>query len=158
MLRIRRATIDDAELLCQLVKPVHDIHVAARPDIFKPHAVTPDLLADYREHLANDAVTVFITEEDGVAIGYILAKVIEREDNAYSYAVRLLDVDQMSVNPEYRSMGCGDALMDAVFDLAKSLDIQRVILNVWAFNERAIAFYKRQGFAPRDIRMEAILE
>jgi shikimate dehydrogenase len=62
------------------------------------------------------------------------------------------------VNPEYRSHGYGEALMQAIFDLAKSLDLPKVVLGVWSFNERAIAFYERLGFTPRDIRMEARVE
>ena len=158
MLRIRRATMDDAELLSHLVKPVHDIHVAAYPTIFKPHAVTPEWIADFRDRLLDDSVYVFIGEVDGEPIGYVLAEVSTREDDAYSYARQTMLIDQMSVNPERRSQGYGEALMGAVFDLARSLGIGRVVLTVWAFNERAIDFYERQGFKPRDICMEAILE
>lgn len=157
-LRIRRATGDDAELLARLVAAVQRIHYEARPDIFKPYALAPELVAEYQARLSNDAVYAFIGEVDSEPVGHILAQVIERADNPYAYAFRALMVDEMSVNAEHRSKGYGETLMDAVFDLAKSLGIQRVLLTVWAFNQRAIAFYERQGFAPRDIRMEAILE
>src|SRR5262249_32594419 len=97
-------------------------------------------------------------EVDGEAIGYALAQVIERAENPYSYATRYLLVDQLSVNAEHRSQGYGELLMKAVFDLSKSLGITTVLLGVWAFNERAAAFYERQGFKPRDARMELKLD
>lgn len=157
-MQIRRATFEDAELIGRLVKPVHDIHVEASPDFFKPYALTAELIDDFHERLLDESIYCFIGEVDGEAVGYILAQVIERAENPYTYAMRTLLVDQISVNPEQRSHGYGEMLMRAVFELAKSLGIQRVILDVWAFNERAIAFYERQGFVARDIRMEARVE
>jgi ribosomal protein S18 acetylase RimI-like enzyme len=157
MVQIRRATVDDAELIAQLVKPVHDIHVAAQPDFFKPYALSDELIADFRQRLLDPVNTFLIAEADGEAVGYVFAQVIERPDNLYSYASRYLLVDQISVNPEARSKRYGEALMQAVFDLAKLLELPRVMLGVWAFNQRAIAFYERLGFAPRDTRMEVNL-
>jgi shikimate dehydrogenase len=93
-----------------------------------------------------------------VAVGYVFTQVIERPENPYTYAMRYLLVDQISVNADQRSKGYGEALMQVVFEQAKSLGITRVVLGVWAFNQRAIAFYERLGFTPRDIRMEARVE
>lgn len=158
MITIRRATIKDAELLARLCVPVQQIHYDARPDTFKTPAVTPDLVSDYQFRLTDDDTVCFIGEVEGEAVGSIVVQVVERQDNPYSYASKYLIVDQMSVNPEHRSNGYGESLMDAVFDLARSMQIKKVILNVWAFNQRAIEFYTRQGFAPRDIKMEAEVE
>lgn len=157
-MNIRRAGEADAELIAHLVRHVHDIHFAARPDFFKPYAFTPELIADFRERLADEQVHVLVGEVSDVAVGYILAQVVQHAENPYAYNPRTLLVDQMSVNPEARSKGYGEQLMAAVFDLAVSLEIKDIVLGVWAFNERAIAFYKRQGFTPRDIRMEMHLE
>lgn len=158
MITIRRATIHDAELLAQLCVPVQQIHHDGRPDTFKAPAVTAGLIADYEDRLTSKDVVCLIGEVEGEAIGSIVAQVVERSDNPYSYPSKYILVDQMSVNPEHRSKGYGESLMDAVFDLARSMQIKKVILNVWAFNQRAIEFYARQGFAPRDIKMEAEVE
>lgn len=157
-MNIRRAEVGDAELLARLLRHVHDLHVDARPDFFKPYALTPELIADFHGRLCDEATYCLIGEVDGAAVGYILAQVVERPENTYTYARRWLMIDQMSVNPDARSKGYGETLMQAMFELAQSLDIEYVLLGVWAFNERAIAFYERQGFTPRDIRMEIHLE
>ena len=158
MMQIRRATVEDAELLCHLVGAVQQIHYEARRDFFKPYTITPELIADFQNRLSDEQVYVFIGEVDGEPVGYILAQLFERADNPYTYASRQLLVDQMSVNPEQRSKGYGEALMERVFDLAKSLGCKSVILTVWAFNERAVEFYRRQGFVARDMRMEVSLD
>ena len=158
MMHIRRATVDDADLLARMNEAVQRIHYEARPDLFKPYSFSPELVAAYQARLSDDSLYGFVSEIDGEPVGYLLAQVIERADNPYTYAFRLLSVDEMSVCPEQRSHGYGEALMDAALGIARSLGIRHVLLNVWAFNERAIDFYQRQGFKPRDIRMEAILE
>lgn len=46
----------------------------------------------------------------------------------------------------FHGLGIGAALMDAVLDAAKGA--KRLLLGVYAGNERAIAFYRKQGFVP----------
>ncbi len=157
-MQIRQATVDDAELLARLVKPVHDLHAAAYPDFFKPYALSAEWIADFRERLLDPSITVFIAEVDGAAAGYVLTQLVERPDNLYTYAMRFLLVDQISVNPEARSKGCGTALMQAAAELAQARGLKRVVLGVWTFNQRAIAFYERLGFKSRDLRMELNLD
>ena len=158
MLQIRRATRDDIPALCELSGAIQEGHREAHPDYFKPHEVTPMMIAEYEAQLADANTSVYIGEVDGTVVGHIIAQIIDRPENSYMYAVRYLYVAEMGVFKQHRSAGYGEQLMRKAFDLAKSLGISRVILNVWAFNERAIAFYKRQGFAVRDMRMEAIVE
>lgn len=153
-LNIRRAMVEDAELLCRLNAAAQQIHHEARPDFFKPPAVTAEMVADFHSRLLDDQVTIFIGEVNGEPVGYVVAQIIERSDSPYSYAQRALLVDQVSVNSDQRSKGYGEQLMQQVFDLAKSLGIRMVLLTVWAFNQRAVAFYERQGFVVRDVRME----
>ncbi len=43
-------------------------------------------------------------------------------------------------------MGIGTALFDSVKDWANELDIKCLGLDVWSFNQDAIAFYKDMGF------------
>jgi ribosomal protein S18 acetylase RimI-like enzyme len=158
MMEIRRGTHEDARLLCDLAEAVQEGHLAARPDFFKPHVVTPEMIAEFEAQLADTNTVVYIGEVGGEAIGYIVAQVMRRPESSYTYGLQYLYIDTMSVNAEHRSSGCGEQLMQTIFDLAKSLGMAKVILNVWAFNERAIAFYRRQGFKVRDLRMEADLE
>lgn len=158
MLHIRRATLDDIPALCDLSGAIQEGHRAAHPAYFKPHEVTPMMIAEYEEQLADANTCVYIGEKDGMVVGHIIAQIVERPENSYQYAVRYLYVAEMGVFKAHRSAGYGEQLMQQTLELAKSLGLNRVILNVWAFNERAIAFYTGQGFTVRDMRMEAILD
>jgi len=53
-------------------------------------------------------------------------------------------VDLAWVDPAFRSQGIGSALMA---DLERRAGDEELRLEVWTVNERAVAFYKRLGFA-----------
>ncbi|MCL4248931.1 MAG: GNAT family N-acetyltransferase [Anaerolineae bacterium] len=155
---IRRATVEDAALVATLNLAVHQVHVQARPDRFKPLAATDEFVALVRERLADEHTYVFIGEVDGAAVAYALVMHYQRPEDSFAYAVNFLNIDQMSVNPEYRSQGYGEQMMNHILDFARSLGIRRVTLNVWTFNERAIAFYERCGFKTYEHRMETLID
>jgi len=48
----------------------------------------------------------------------------------------------------FHGSGAGGALMDAALAAAAASASQRVLLGVYRQNHRAIAFYRKQGFAP----------
>ncbi|MCA9909674.1 MAG: GNAT family N-acetyltransferase [Anaerolineae bacterium] len=157
-MNIRRATIDDAALVATLNLAVHEVHVQGRPDRFKPLAVTDEFVALVRERLADETTYVFIGEVDGAAAAYALVMHYRRPEDAFAYEVNFLHIDQMSVNPKYRGQGYGEQMMNYVRDFARSLGVHRISLSVWAFNERAIAFYERCGFKTYDRHMEVFLD
>ena len=158
MLHIRQATIDDAESIAQLNCAVHEIHAESRPEIFKPLVPDEELTALTRERLMDSSTYVFIAEVHAEPVGYVLTQVIERAENVFTYAQRHLLIDQMAVDPKYRSRSYGEQLMQRVFELARELNIRRVVLNVWRFNERAVAFYERSGFEMCEVRMEKYID
>ena len=54
----------------------------------------------------------------------------------------------MWVAPELRGAGIAPALVEAVVDWARSLDLRRLLLDVVETNARALTFYARMGFVP----------
>jgi diamine N-acetyltransferase len=160
-IEIRRATIDDAEVIATLCAPVQQIHVDARPDFFRSWssgAVSAEIVNHFVDILYNPDHYVFIAALEGDPVGYIYAQIISRPENPFTHELNYIMVDQMSVSPEHRSQGYGELLMKRVFDLAREKRISRVMLIVWSFNERAREFYQRLGFATSMERMEITLE
>lgn len=68
--------------------------------------------------------------------------------------VKRLELENLIVTEKYRGQRIGETLTQAVFDLAKSLGIQRVMVAAYATNEGAIKFYKRVGFIPDTLQLE----
>lgn len=158
MLQIRLATVDDAGILAELVRDVQRLHADALPDWFKqPDDVTP-FVADMKDRiLADPDGYVFIAEVDGIAAGYVYAQIFERPEDAYAFARKLAFIDQISVKPAYRGKGCGRALIEAVFKLARTEGVQKVALDTWAFNTEAHEFFYKMGFKVFNYRMDTDL-
>ena len=102
--------------------------------------------------LADPAVHIFIAEEDGNAVGNIVCKLVERLDNPFTFAAKILHVDQISVRPEMHGRGIGAALLKHAELLARELKAERIVLDSWDFNFGAHAFFERMGFQKFNFR------
>jgi diamine N-acetyltransferase len=149
---VRAATADDLDALATLRPHVHDKHVAARPDYFKPvmHAAAR---AEAATWLEQENARVLLAVADGEPVGYLLAYVVTRAEGGLVHARRFVLVDQIAVTESARGRGYGKALLDGARALARRLSIDTVELEVWAFNVEAREFFLAQGFAPMRQRL-----
>ena len=150
---VRPATREDADALAHVNAVVQALHHEHLPSWFKPpDAVgTADL---FRQWLDDPVVRLSIAEADnGEPLGYVLARVIEAPASALTYAATIVELDQIAVVPDHRRRGVGRALVDAVKELADSVDAGRVQLTVWEFNGPAQQFFAANGFTVAMRRM-----
>lgn len=63
-------------------------------------------------------------------------------------------IDDICILPDYRHMGVGKALYEALAARIRPMGITKVELKVWAFNESARGFYEAMGMKPQNIIME----
>ena len=61
-----------------------------------------------------------------------------------------LEVERIYVIPDLQGKGIGKLLLNKAVEKAKSLNIKTIWLSVWEKNQKAIAFYKKQGFVAFD--------
>lgn len=151
---IRTATPADTRVLARLNQPVQALHANAQPEVFKPAAHTPELVAHYETLLARNEVVIFLAEADDEPVGHAVTVVIERPESPFTYAFRYLQIDELSVEPAQQRRGIGTALVAEALGLARANAIRIVRLDVYAFNEKALAFYARQGFRTDKQRLE----
>jgi GNAT superfamily N-acetyltransferase len=145
-MEIRKATAQDALILSDLCRDVQTLHAQHHADIFKLPQSADFAVSFFEEMLVDEAVHILIAEENGEPIGYILCKLIERDETPFTFAMRYLLVDQISVRPEARGGGVGSALMVQASDLADELDVSMIQLDSWAFNTEAHRFFERESF------------
>ena len=145
-MKIRRAILQDSLLLSSLCADVQRLHAEHYPHIFKTPKAEDFAISFFDELLADPAASIFIAEEDGQAIGYVVCKLVERPENPFTFASRHLLVDQISVRPSARRQGTGAALMKQAEALAQELGAARIQLDSWDFNLEAHAFFERLGF------------
>ena len=63
-----------------------------------------------------------------------------------------VELKRIYVLSRFHGAGLGAALMDRAVSVAKGEDAKRMLLGVYAENERAIAFYRKKGFDPIAVR------
>jgi ribosomal protein S18 acetylase RimI-like enzyme len=156
-MRIEIASIEDADTLARLNQHVHRLHVESVPNFFK-WPTHEEALASFRELLGRDNSRAFIAYEDDVAIGYLLVSTYEHPADALRLARRFLDIDQISVEPNWQRRGVGRELMNAALQYARETGISDIELSTWAFNSAAQAFFKSLGFQPKTERFWMRLE
>ena len=86
---------------------------------------------------------------------YYLVGLIENEVICYGGFHKVLDEGQIAniaVRADMRGNGYGRQLLQNLLDLAKSVGINRITLEVKDTNERAVCLYKSIGFTVEGIR------
>lgn len=145
-MNIRKAISSDALLLSSLCVDVQSLHAKHHPDFFKMPPSEDFAASFFDGMLAEPAISIFLAEENGQALGYVLCKLIEQPENPFTFAMRYLLVDQISVRPAEQGKGVGKMLIEQVEVWAKELNIQKMQLNSWDFNIGAHEFFKKMGF------------
>ncbi|HEX6576499.1 MAG TPA: GNAT family N-acetyltransferase [Gemmatimonadaceae bacterium] len=157
MTSIRQATVNDAIVVAQLNRFVHDLHFEQRPDHFRTPGL--DELTDwYQLRLAHSDTACWIAEADGTAIGYLLAIYHQRPVTPFSPARNWCEIDQVAIDPSHRRHGIGQALMQAAIAAANGKGIRTIEASSWAFNDDMHRFLGRLGFKRKVIRFELSLD
>lgn len=144
-MNIRPATYDDLPRVNELRRQVNDLHVQGKPEWFRP-GFSEELqqylytLYDSEDH------DVLVAERDGVIVGFACLKYVERPESPYRLACRFLEIEEIGVDENCRRSGAGRALVEAARRIAKEKDFPRIDLNMWSFNDSALAFYESVGF------------
>jgi hypothetical protein len=103
-MKIRQAMSKDNMLLSSLCMDVQRLHAENHPDIFKIPQNDDFASAFFEEMLADPLVTVFLAEEDGQALGYILCKLIERVENPFTFPCGIILSLCLEENPPKNSL------------------------------------------------------
>lgn len=147
---IRKAIAADIPLL----KPLGIELQENERSVYPERAVATDIVDQYNDILLRDVKSgewhVFVAEIDGKIVGYVSGTANDPEDDLENTTTGFY-VGDLVVLGEYRSLGIGAKLMNAIIDYAKQSGFGSIELNVLAANERAQKFYKDQGFTDYEV-------
>lgn len=155
-MQVRFAMENELDRINELRRQVNDIHVAGKPDVFKP-----GFSKELRDHIYtiwNDPEQkIVITLKDGVICGFAVLHHIRRPENPFMYERDFLDIDEFCVDEDHRRQGIASAMIDFIRLHAKEEGFHRIELNMWEFNRDALAFYEAAGFSTYRRYMEMYL-
>lgn len=152
---VRFAREDELQRVNILRKQVNDLHVAGKPDVFKPGFC--DELKDYVFAIWEDPQKeIVVAELNGEIRGFAVLNHIIRPENPFMLERDYLDIDEFGVDEEYRRQGIASAMIRFIREYAREKGFQKLELNMWEFNRDALAFYEAAGFATYRRYMEIV--
>ncbi len=153
---VRFAKENELERVNELRKQVNDLHVAGKPEVFKP-GFGPEL-RDFINVIWNDPTeNIIVAEDDGFICGFAVINHINKPENPFMKERDFLDIDEFCVDEEHRRKGVATAMIEFIKDFAKENGFHRIELNMWEFNQGALAFYEAAGFETFRRYMEMFL-
>ena len=99
---------------------------------------------------------ILVAETKGETIGYVYGEI-----EGYDYMSLRGPagvVNDLIVDPAYRSQGVGRLLLETIISCLKSRGVPRVVLSTATKNESAQRLFERSGFRPTMIEMTRDLE
>jgi GNAT superfamily N-acetyltransferase len=150
---IRPGGFGDEAILAGLNDFVQELHLGRRPDHFRP-TQSAERATWYRSLLEKSTTRIWIAEEDGVPVGYLLAILHEAPANPFVRARRWCEIDQVGVDPHRRRRGIARALILSAVSWAKTAGISQIEAASWSFNDGVVEMFRRLGFVPKTTRFE----
>jgi ribosomal protein S18 acetylase RimI-like enzyme len=145
-LNIRRARIEDANLLAELGAQTFGETFTDdnTPEDMAAYLAASFNLEKLRAELTDTLSLFFIAEVDGHAAGY--AKVYAGEALDGIEGQKPIELVRLYVSRKWLGRGVGQALMQRCIDEAREMGFQTIWLGVWERNNRALAFYRKWNF------------
>lgn len=153
MNEVRPATLADAEIISDLNADVQGLHHQAMPHFFKPPSAGSFPPALVRQLMVFPDSFFFLALEDGRPVGYLYAQVRRLPENPLRYALNMVYIEQIGVQPESQGKGHGRRLLEAAANLARRAGIGLLALDTWSFNKQAHAAFYAFGFESYNLRM-----
>lgn len=142
---VRLAEEKDIIRVNELRKQVNDIHVNARPDIFKA-GFGKELQDLAWELLQGENSDILVVERDGVICGMACVDYVRKPQSPYGNPRNFYHVQEIAVDERFRRQGVASELLAFMKEEAKRKHLDKIELDVWEFNESAIKFYQAAGF------------
>ena len=144
-MNVRFAREEELDRVNELRKQVNDLHVEGKPEVFKPGF--GEELRNFVNVIFNDPEQkIVVAEEDGVICGFAIIHHIYKGESPFMYERDFLDIDEFCVDEAFRRKGVATELVSFIKDFAKENRFHRIELNMWEFNQGALAFYEEAGF------------
>ena len=150
MITLRQGTEADVQTLQRLNDEVFVDNAQYDDDLVIDWAQSDKGKEYFTKLLTSPDAICYIAEDGDKAVGYIACakKVIGYRKSTH------LEIENMGVSPAYQSKGIGTMLMDKAKQWAKAHGYQRLYVNSYIHNVKAIAFYQYNGFVKMDMGLE----
>lgn len=147
--------VNDYPQVLRIFYQLHKIHSDLRPDYYLA-SDTPITRERYAQFFEEPGARILGAMDGEKLIGMCFLKHLQRK-NPLECSRKVLYLDDICVDEEYRRQGIGELLCQKATEIAEEENVDAVELGVWYANRPAVALYEKMGFVPRTMRMERLL-
>lgn len=141
---IRTARSEDYEAVNTIIRVGQEEHSEALPDRFA-RLERVVAMGWYRSFADQRNKVILVADLDELVVGVAMLEM--KKSPAYEALVprNYAYLNELAVTPDFQRRGIGTKLYAASATWAREREASSLELNVWEFNERAIAFYTSLG-------------
>jgi ribosomal protein S18 acetylase RimI-like enzyme len=152
-LKVRPAVHDDYDRLLEIYRQVDELHRRQHPEIFQEPDGPPRAFNYYCSVLEDMYSKIFVAEQGTDLVGFIHVVIRDSAPIPIMRPRRYAVIDGIGVREDRQKRGVGTALMEKAHAWASAMGASAVQLSVFAFNQGAVAFYKKQGYQVLSYKM-----
>ncbi|MBF9253481.1 GNAT family N-acetyltransferase [Pontibacter sp. 172403-2] len=154
-MEIRQATYQDVEGIIKLQLEVAEYH-RKLDSVYK---FQDDIAEQFRIYVTslinNEKSAVFIAFAKEEIVGYGIAAIID-ENPLFKYPKYAM-IEEMGISENFRSKGCGQMLLESIFNWLHLHEVEDVRLKVHNRNKGGINFWEKVGFKTEMYNMKMSL-
>lgn len=155
-MKIREIELRDVKQVAKIMDQVQKLHCENRPDIFRKRSID-ELEKQVIEAINRNENIIIVAENDSEEIVGILnykIRIIEEGSRPNLKPNSILSISELGVEENWRGKGIGKQLMSEAEKIKRTLGCERIELNCWSFNERAMGFYASCGMKIQRVFLE----
>ncbi|NLI90939.1 MAG: GNAT family N-acetyltransferase [Peptococcaceae bacterium] len=143
---IRKCVMDDLSVLREFSRQTFDdtFRRLNTPENMKAYLEQAFDISKLSEQLSNNHSAFYFLFMNEELSGYL--KVNEHEAQTDIYDPQSLEIERIYVRKDLHGKGLGSRLMDKALKIAQIKGKSYIWLGVWEKNQKAIEFYKNNGF------------
>ena len=145
--KIRKAKIEEAEYLDEMLTKL------IRDERNFDKGISEDFIVEkyYENKINKEDNYLLVAEVNDFIIGYIYGYIIAP---TIDYTLKVLKIDALYVNEEYRNLHIASSLMDEIKKIAKEQKVNFIEVNVLNENTKAYNLYKKANFKENKITLK----
>jgi amino acid adenylation domain-containing protein len=151
---LRKAHSSDYYSFCRLYEQLDRLHSEKLPNIFRLSSSPAREETYFIGLVRNTDICVLMAEENDTPIGMVVAFLLQSGAITIDTPRKFVMVDALIIDPAYRGQGLAQALLSQVEEWAVTKGATSIELKVYEFNQPALSFYQKQGYAGLYRRLE----
>jgi GNAT superfamily N-acetyltransferase len=152
MIDIKKPTIQDLPKILPLWKTQAVFHHNLDPVYYEPEKPEQDTWSiQYLTHaIESNTPSIQVAIDTDEIVGFITYE--KQKDSYFDSNIKEFGcVLELFVTEKYRSLGVGSLLLSAAEDDFRHLGLQFTKIESSSFNNHAVAFYEKRGYAKRQV-------